>query len=152
MKKFRFFFTLFVIIINDYSCANAQKNDSDSQSIKMLSTFYSEYNSAWSSTKGKILLKRLDSLQRIYCTSKLRNLQHKEDEHDLIINDQYTDIKHLKTLTVKKNTAKPNAFIVSYIAPTRNASNEPIEVKVVINVVVAKEQGALKIASTDMSL
>ena len=54
----------------------------------------------------------------------------------MLINDQYTDIQHLKTLTVSKDEAKVNSYIVSYIAPTTTPSNKPIEEKVVIRLTV----------------
>jgi len=59
-------------------------------------------------------------------------------DHDVLINDQYTDIQHLKTLTVTKDKTKINSYIVSYIAPTTNPLNKPIEEKVVIHLTVMK--------------
>ncbi len=135
-----------------FSCSFAQQSPVDKQAIQMLKTFYINYNTAWSTTKGYALVRKLDSLEKKYCTSKLRSEQKKEGlDHDLLTNDQGTDIEHLRTLSVVKDQTKRNWYIVSYIAHTLSASYKPIDVKVVIHVEMARVGNELKIASTDMS-
>jgi len=145
MKKL----SLILLFVAGAFLSKAQNNVADAQAIQMLKEFYIAYNSEWISTVNPYpLQKKLDSLRRKYCTIQLRNKLKKMDlDHDELINDQYTDIKHLKTLTVIKDPIKTNGYIVSYIAPTFDPTNKPVEEKIVIHVMVAKENGGFKIAS-----
>ena len=149
MKKLSLIFLLFATPF----LANAQSRSFDHQAMQMLKTFYIDYNTLWSTAKGYNLVKKLDSMQRKYCTitarRELKKLSGGEGiDHDYLINDQGTDIAHAKKLTVAKDTTKPNAYIVSYIAPTRDPAYKPIDLKVVIRVMVAEENGVFKIAYT----
>ncbi|HWD88567.1 MAG TPA: hypothetical protein VG367_10605 [Mucilaginibacter sp.] len=138
------------------SSVKAQNDSTDKQAMQMLTEFYTAYNTAWAvHSAPDVLIKRLDSLQSKYCTIKLRAILKKEFkknglDHDLLLNDQGTDIEHLKTLTVTKDATKSNAYIVSYTVHTTRGY-KPIDIKVIIHVSVVKEHGKLKIASTDMS-
>jgi hypothetical protein len=150
MKKllFIFLFTASAII------SKAQNNAGDKQAVQMLKEFYIAYNTAWSTTPVKdyrLLSKKLDSLQRKYCTIWLRK-QLKElakgegADHDLLTNDEYTNVEHLKTLKIIKDPSKANAYTVSYIDHTMSPAYKPIDKTVIIHVTVAKESGSFKIA------
>ncbi|HEY8782104.1 MAG TPA: hypothetical protein VIM16_10840 [Mucilaginibacter sp.] len=66
--------------------------------------------------------------------------------HDLLTNDESTDVAHLKTLKVAKDASRANAYIVSYIDHSLSRANKPIDKTVVIYVTIAKENGSFKIA------
>lgn len=131
---------------------NAQNLTTDKVAVQMLKEFYTAYNTVWSTAKYPRLQKKLDSLQRQYCTLWLRK-QLKElakgegADHDLLTNDEYTDVAHLKTLKIVKDTTKPNYYIVSYVDHTMSPAYKPIDKTVVIHVRVAKENGSWKIAN-----
>jgi hypothetical protein len=118
----------------------------------MLKEFYIAYNTAWSSSKGYPLIKKLDSLQSKYCTISYRRELKKEFkevglDHDELVNDAATDIEHLNTLNIIKDRSKVNEYIVSYIVVGKDASNKPLQERIVIHVMVTKEAGAYKIAA-----
>jgi hypothetical protein len=148
MKIVIYLFLTCILFLSNSSCARSQNDVADKQAVQMLKEFYTAYNTTWSTTKGYVLTKKLDSLQRKYCTKKLKN-EVKEFglDHDPLIGDDYTDAEHLKTLTVTKDSAKASAYIVSYIAHTLSASNKPIDEKVIIHVTVVKEGESFKIAA-----
>jgi len=148
MKIIIYFFLASVLLLTNHNYAHAQNDVADKQAILMLKDFYTAYNTVWSTTKGFILVKKLDSLQRKYCTKKLR-LEVKEDgiDQDPLVGIDYTDVEHLKTLVITKDPTKENTYIVSYIAHTLSAANKPIDEKVVIHVSVIKEGASFRIAS-----
>jgi hypothetical protein len=137
--------------------SEAQNISSDEPAVEMLKAFYTAYNTAWATATlkteqdARVLIKKLDSLQTKYCTIKLRRelkeLFKKEGlDHDLLINDEGTDIPHLKTLKIVKDESKADAYTVSYVDHTLSPSNKPIDKTVIIHVAVAKENGSYKIA------
>lgn len=152
MKTIIHYFIICVIFTCGSSCVHAQNDIADNQAIQMLKEFYTSYNIAWSiHAAPDVLVKRLDSLQKKYCTIKLRNElkeEFKQDglDHDLLINDEYTDIEHLKTLTITKDKTKVNAYVVSYVVHTTRAY-KPVDQKVIIHLTIAKEGDGFKIAS-----
>jgi hypothetical protein len=142
---------LFLLFISGAITTKAQ-NASDKQAMQMLKEFYVAYNTVWSTDKYPRLQKKLDSLQRKYCTiwlrKQLKELSKGEGaDHDLLINDEFTDVPHLKTLKIIKDVSKPNAYIVSYVDHTMSPAYKPIDKTVIIHVTVAKENGSYKIAN-----
>jgi hypothetical protein len=139
MKQIKFFSISCAIIISSNNFAQAQNEVESKEAMQMIKEFYIAYNTAWSSNiSPKALDQKLDSLKMKYCSITLIIDLKGDIDHDVIINDQYTDVQHLKTLTVSKAPTKLNSYIVSYIAPTTNPSNKPIEEKVVIHLTVMK--------------
>jgi hypothetical protein len=145
------------LFITSAIISKAQNSTSDQQVIQMLKEFYIAYNTAWATGKlsttkdAAILVKKLDSLQTKYCTIKLRKelkeLYKKERlDHDLLTNDEYTNVEHLKTLKITKDETKANAYIVSYVDHTMSPAYKPIDKTVIIHITVAKESGIYKIA------
>jgi hypothetical protein len=141
-------------------CASAQNTFNEEQAVKMLTEFYTAYNLAHATAEStakfsptaasNTLIKQLDSLQKKYCTKELRRelsaLFMKEGlDHDILINDYYTDANHLNTLTVLKVPIKKNEFTVSYIAPYTDPRGKPAEMKTVLHVTVVIEDGEYKI-------
>ena len=126
---------------------------SDEKAVHMLKIFYTAYNISWSSTKSNYaLIKQIDSLRKKYCVIGLYNnlrKQFKIDglDHDILINDEYTDSRHIKTITVLKDSPKINSYIVSYIDSTFSPAYKPINKKVILHVMVALEEGQYKIVS-----
>ena len=148
-----------IVISNTCICREeAQNSYSDTEAVTMLKAFYIVYNTAWSTSNLKTeqgahaFIKKLDSLQTEYCTIKLRKglnkLFKKEGlDHDLLTNDEFTDIAHLKTLKIVKDESKTNAYTVSYVDhATLSPAYKPIDNTVIIHVTVAKENGRYKIA------
>ena len=139
-------FLISIILLTNANCASSQNFTPDKQAIKMLKEFYTAYNTAWSTTKGHELAKKLDSLQLKYCTKKLiRQVKEAGLDQDPLIGIDYTDVEHLKTLTITNDSTKINTYVVSYIAHTLSASNKPIDEKVVIHATVIKEGKSFKI-------
>jgi len=148
---------LVFLFVTSALVSEAQNSPSDEQAMQMLKAFYIAYNTAWATTKLKTdqdahtFIKKLDSLQTKYCTTKLKKelkeLFKKEGlDHDLLINDEYTDVTHLKTLKIVKDPSKANMYTVSYIDHTLSPAYKPIDKTVTVNVTVAKENGTYKIA------
>jgi hypothetical protein len=118
------------------------------QAIQIIKEFYIAYNTAWSADlTPKELDEKLDNLKMKYCAITLIVDLKGDKDHDLLINDQYTDLQHLKTLSVVKDKAKTNAYIVSYIAPTTSPFNKLIEENVVIHLTVMKGNRGIVIDS-----
>jgi len=148
MKSVIYFFLTIIMFLANHNYTQAQNVVDDKQAVQMLKEFYTSYNTAWSTTKGFVLTKKLDSLQLKYCTKKLRR-EVKESglDQDPLIGIDYTDVGHLKTLTITRDAAKKNSYVVCYIAHTLSAANKPIDERVIIHVTVIKERGKLKIES-----
>ena len=97
-----------------------------------------------------MLMAELDSLYQVYCTNDLRGelkeLFHEQGlDHDIFTDDFGTDDESMKTLTVTKDLTKANSYIVSYWVNTEDPSNRPIKEKVLINLVLKKENDTYKI-------
>ncbi|WP_426669705.1 hypothetical protein ACPPVU_00390 [Mucilaginibacter sp. McL0603] len=139
MKLIKFFSISCTIILSSNNFVQAQNEVESKQAIQIIKEFYIAYNTAWSANIApKVLDQKLDSLKMKYCAITLMICLKGDLDHDVLINDQYTDVRHLKTLIVSKAPTKGNSYIVSYIAPTTNPSNKPIEEKVVIYLTVMK--------------
>jgi hypothetical protein len=142
MKTIIYFFVTCLSFLNTLADVHAQNTNDDKQAVQMLKDFYT----AWAVPKDKAFLKKIDPLLMKYVTGKLKNDQKEEGlEHDLLTNDHQMDAEHLKTLTVTKDPAKVNEYIVSFIDHTLSAANEPVDEKVVLYVRVIKQAGVFKI-------
>jgi hypothetical protein len=150
MNPIKFFLIICAIIISSNLLAQAQTVIDSKQAIQMIKEFYIAYNTAWSANiLPKVLDQKLDSLKMKYCAITLIIDLKGDIDHDVLINDQYTDVQHLKTLIVSKDPAKVNSYIVSYIAPTTDPLDKPIEEKVVIYLTVMKGARGIVIDSVD---
>jgi hypothetical protein len=139
MKLIKSFLICFVIILAANSFVQAQNKVEPKGAVKMIKEFYSAYNTAWSANvTAKALDQSLDDLKMKYCAVMLIVELKGDKDHDILINDQFTDVQHLKTLAVLKDNSKENGYIVSYIAPTTNPLNKPVEEKVTIHLTVMK--------------
>ena len=103
-----------------------------------------------------MLIKKLDSLRKKNCTVQLYNKLKKEFkidgfDHDILINDEYTDVQHVKTINVRKDPVKQDDYVVSYIDSTLSPSYQPVEKKVILYVTVAKEDNNTKLHLFDNS-
>ena len=137
-----------LLSLNGLACSQYRQN-TDEQAMRMLKEFYTGYNTIWSTANGNTLIKKLDSLQSRYCTVSYRKELKKEFkkvglDHDELINDDYTDVAHLYTLKINKNAKKAGDYVVSYTVFSKDVSNKPTQIKIVINVTVAKENGDTK--------
>lgn len=151
MKSLLSFLIVTIILISSMSYTHAQNNDKGI--IEMLRNFYVAYNRVWSSDYDNlILVNKLDSLQQKYCTKglqqKLKKL-YKTDglDHDVMINDIYTDIESIKSILIIKDLTKDNSYIISYPASIEDASNNKISATVTIHVIVKKINDLYKIES-----
>lgn len=144
-------FTFCLWGLNSFASGQAKQN-MDDQAINMLKEFYTAYNTAWATTSGKILVKKLDSLKRRYCAVAYQK-ELKEEfkrvglDHDELINDVATDVDHLNTLKVIKDPKKANEYIVSYMVFGKDVSNNPLQEKIVMHALIVKENGIYKIAA-----
>ena len=129
--------------------SKAQGSSQDRQAIQMLGEFYRAYNRVWSTSANQnVLLKKLDSLQRIYFTKRMiSEINSSGLDEDPLVGTSYTDVEHLKTLEITRDPQRENAYIVSYIAHVTSNPDEPFDEKVVIHVTVEEEDSRLKIAS-----
>jgi hypothetical protein len=149
MKSIIYFFSICLILLVDNGCASAQNNVPEKQAVQMLREFYTAYSKIKFTVKYR---NQIDSLQKKYCTIKLRK-ELKEEfkagglDHDPLTNDYGMDDVKLKTMLIKRESATVNVYSVSYTTSTTSPANKPIEEKVTLHVAVAEETGVLKIAS-----
>ncbi len=148
MRRIIYLITTLALVIST-SCMHSQSKDE--QIISMLREFYIAHNIIWETKpplSPKILDNRIDSLQQIYCTSKLRleSKKYLELGHDLLTNDfgGTNSEKFKSTLTIVKDTTKENTYIVSYVIEITSPSNS-YEKKNIIHLTVIKESNNYKI-------
>jgi hypothetical protein len=150
MKKLLFFILLIAIAF----VSKAQNNASDKQAIQMLKEFYTAHCKIWTvkpPLPPETFNVKLDSLQKKYCTQKIRKEAKKgldDVGYDLLTGDWGIDIESLKTMTVVKDSTKGNTYIVSYtVVGYPQSPTKPVKEHVILHVTLIKENGELKIAS-----
>jgi hypothetical protein len=144
MKILKFLIIVCMVFAN--SGCQAQNEVDDKQAMAMLKEFYTVYNTEWATNKNITLKKNLDSLQDKYCTARLINkLREPNLDHDMFIKDLNTDVEHLTTLTITKDSTKANTYIVSYKAPNTDPRGNDYIDQVVIHATVVKEKDRYKI-------
>lgn len=141
------------ILFNSTSCFCSH---SDKKQVDvMLRQFYTAYHKAWTrKSTPNILMRELDSLYQVYCTDSLREdlkklFQEQGLDHDVFTNDYGTDDELMRTLTITKDLTKVNGYIVSYMVNTEDPLNKPIKEKVVINLLLKKDNGLYKIREVE---
>ena len=150
MKDILYVFVVGVMFTANISCA--QSPNEEKQIISMLKEFYTAHITLWESLRT-LLSKvefdnKLDSLQEIYCTKRVRIESKKYHKlgYDLLSNDFITSIEKLKsTLKIVRDTTKENTYIVSYIAEIRDPSVPPRDHENIIHLTVVKENDSYKI-------
>jgi hypothetical protein len=118
----------------------------------MLKEFHTAHCKIWAiKPPPKSFESKLDSLQKIYCTQKLRKkaTEYLSDQgFDLFTDDWGIDVESLKNMTIIKESTKENAFIISYtIIAYPQSLNKPVKEYVILHLTLIKENGRLKIAS-----
>jgi len=142
MKILSSIFSIIILCFNIY-CSQTKNNEK--QIIQMLSNFYTAYNKAWSSNlDSESLIKELKVLQEKNCTEKLRNklntlFKNHGLDHDIMINDIYTDMQLIKTMSINKDPKTENGYVVTYNAKTEDPYNKEKIVEVNIHITVLKE-------------
>jgi hypothetical protein len=145
----------FVLVICAIHCGSyAQSNTDDKKAIAMLNEFYTAHGNIWSGFKSlppDAFDQKLDSLQKKYCTTKLRNEAKKyiQEGFDLMTNDKGIDSGSFKTMTIVKDSATKNIYIVSYDISFVDHSNMLKKRHVALHLGVIKEGENYKIASVD---
>ena len=127
-------FMVSILTIANSFCVQAQDVDSASQAQGMIKRFYISYIT--DVDKGET--SKLDALQKKVCTARLlQRIPKLADQLDAdpFLKAQDSNIKFLKSLTVKEDLKKEGHYIVSY----------GIDEKVVINLMVVKQDGNYKI-------
>jgi hypothetical protein len=134
--------------------SKAQVSSLDNHAIETLKEFYTAHCKIWAikpPPPPKEFDSKLDSLQKRYCTQKLRKEAKEwlgDDGHDLFTNDWGIDIESLKTMTIVKDSAKGSTYIVSYMVIAYPQSpTKPVKEHIILHVTLTKENGELKIAS-----
>ena len=149
MRLLKLCFLIYILIGYQSFCV-AQTNSNNEDPVLMLKNFYTAYNTAWIRTKDNmILIKKIDSLERKYCSKGFIIKLKKEFkagglDHDLLTNDEGADETSLQSLSIKES-AKPNIYIVSYHHDTLTPDNKPINKLVVFHVRLINEKGNYKI-------
>ena len=110
------FFTTAILFFN-CKLVSSQSNSSDEQMLTMLKTFYTNYITESSGSSDE---KKLDLIKRQYCTAELlkkieQQLKTGTLDYDPFVKAQDCDKEWLKTLTVKKDSAKNNLFLVTWL-------------------------------------
>jgi hypothetical protein len=142
MKTLTIFFATVVLLISNTGCAQSQNEDKEIKS--MLKEFYTAYITEISENPNlKLMVVKLDSLKKKYCTVALRKKIPglvEQSSADPIIKAQDSNIEYLKTLAVEKDSKNTNQYIVSYY----DSSNPAIE-KTIIHLAVVKEKESYKV-------
>jgi hypothetical protein len=148
MRKLLYVLLTCLVVLGCTSYSNAQSTGtSDKEAIKMLKDCYTAYNATWATRKGNTFQKKLDSLQQKYCTDQLkRKLKNMAPDFDLLAYNAYTDVAHLKTLTVIKNPEEEDSYLVSYIQRSSNDA-QPTDLKVVLHVNVLDQGNGPRISA-----
>ena len=118
LKTIKFLFAASIIFVSNYCCGQLQNDSLDKRNIQMLKEFYTSYISSYD-IKHSIseLQKKLDSLQKKYCTEKLyKKLPEiiEETEADPFTRVQFITSDVLNNLVIKKDLNYVNRYIVSY--------------------------------------
>jgi hypothetical protein len=151
--KTRIISSLFcVLFMATFEFSYAQNNSDDKQAIKMIKEFYVEYYKVWENTPtsvpANVLHEKIDSFAQKYCTKEARNKAKERFAYgqDFLTKDYGIDSLGLKTLSISKDIKEKNSYIVSYTILDDVVPNVcKKEVKVIINAIVQKEKGILKI-------
>lgn len=139
-----------MLCINNGCAAQSSSNDDN---IRMLKDFYTEYCKLWSIKPvplPNVLYLKLDSLQKRYCTQKIRTEAKEwfDDGHDLFTADWGIDVESLSTMSIVKDTVKENTYVVSYIVNAFPVSpDKPEKKKVSLYVGVIRDAESYKINS-----
>ena len=148
MKNILYVFVVVVMFTANISCA--QSPNEDKQIISMLKEFYTAHTTVWESMLNLSPVEfnnKLDSLQEIYCTKRLRIESKKYHKlgFDLLSNNFITTIEKLKsTLKIVRDATKENIYVVSYVIEIGYPS-KPREEEHFIHLVVIKENDSYKI-------
>jgi len=136
--------TLAILLLTAAFTTNAQDHSAD-KGIVMLTAFYKNYITISSDHEMdlNVMEAKLAALKRRYCTSAcLKQIVKltEETDADPIIQAQDSYKELLSTLVVKKDTKKPNRYLVSYIDTAGSRQ------KTTIYVTLATQNTSLKIA------
>lgn len=142
-----------MVFVITNSCGQLKNNPTDKQAEQMLKDFYTKYITVFATEPpGHEGQKKLESLQRQYCTKalvkKIPELIEQTDS-DPYLKAQDSDINLLKTLTITKDLQNENEYIVSY-SFDRLVNVDPYKKEketVVIHLTVVNEDGSYKIDS-----
>jgi len=129
--------------------SKSQTSSDDKQAIGMLKTFYTAYMSAFSGTDDAHKFEYyLNGLRNKYLTTKCRNQFRKlveDTDGDPIIHGQDSDAKWAKTLSIKRDVNKQNAYAVSYYYDELGEDQKYHKATITIKLVVIKVNGAFKV-------
>lgn len=144
---------LSLMILISFGC-DAQINRNDII-ISKIRDFYTAHAKIWSIPSTKILpndfYRKLDSLNKEYCTPKLREEAKKslKDGFDLLTDDWGISEESIASLTVERSS-KENIYIVSYILESTPISpDKPVKRKVSLKLTIVKVAEKYKIASVN---
>jgi len=148
MKTFRIFSFLFISFI----CSNCIAQDNkDAEKIIMIKKFYISYSKLWAIKPlppPKEFYKKLDSLQKIYCTQKLRKKAKdwfEDDGHDLYTNDWGIAPNDTSSITVLKDFKAQNKYILRYTTLFHESPSKYVKRNVTLNLEVVRIDNEYKI-------
>ncbi len=137
---------IFTLLLTAFSLNLSAQNSDPDKAIAFLKSFYTAYITEVSSSHdGHQMENNLSSLRRKYFTAhceKRYELLGEQTDADPVIKAQDSDVRLLKTLSVKKDLKKTNVYAVSY---TDTNAISKVKTVTTINLEVITYKGDLKI-------
>ncbi|MBS1520721.1 MAG: hypothetical protein JST50_06995 [Bacteroidetes bacterium] len=150
MKASKIFLVLFILSVCTYCIAQGTRND---KQVTMLKEFYASYCKLWAAKPlppPKEFYKKLDSLQKVYCSQKIRKEAKDwfdDDGHDLYTNDWGIKPSDVKLMTVVKDVKKPNGYILNYTTLFHEAPSKYVRRNITLYLELIKTGSEYKIDS-----
>lgn len=119
----------------------AQSSSSDKKTENWIRDFYTKYITIVANDEPRPSEKRLDSLRKAYCSASfIKKCPQitEETDSDPVLKAQDSDMRFLKTLTIKRNPQKVNQYIVYYGDKS---------FRVTIHLIIVQQNGSYKIDS-----
>lgn len=134
-----------IVFTCNNSCGQTKISSDEKQIEKMLQEFYNNYFTVFATEPiGVSSQKKLEMLQQQYCTEAFyRKIQDivEQTEADPFLKAQDSDIKYLRTLSIKKDMQSKDTYIASYVGNAALGET----VTIAIHLTVVKVNGKYKI-------
>jgi len=146
---------LFLLTANSIFCqSNTMNNNegnvySEEQILITLKAFYSNYIKQYSKIESednvKIVIDKINSIKKKYCTTRLMNkIENEELDEDPFLKSQDFNVEWSNTLRFRKDSKKQNIYIVSY---SYYDNYKRTNINKIIKLTLVKQNGCYKIDS-----